>query len=213
MFALKKKKSFLLGLCALIAAVAVVSVGATWAAVRHIEKAETNVYTIGNVDIELIDEYQRQDNLEPEVQVEKKVAVKNIGTLSCYVRLYIKKGWTVPDGRIDPGADKIVPEFPATGKWVKGDTPSGTQYDGYECWYYQEPVSVNTETDPLIEHFHLMQPDDGKPYAGMEGHITVMAEAVQSDWTYGNLEFRDGKIVNWNNINIQDRSVAWQAIT
>lgn len=214
MFALKKKKSFLLGLCALIAAVAVVSVGATWALVEMFGfQRTTNVFTIGNVDIELIDEYERQDDIEPETQVDKKVAVKNTGTVPCYVRVYLQKGWTVPTGRTDPGADKIVPEislgqdYSDNPKWVKGNNPYGSltdtadpmyKYKDYDCWYYQAPVSAGKETSALFTHFHLDKPDDGKSYGSMEGHINVMAEAVQYKYIS---EYVDkstgGKTIGW----------------
>ena len=220
MFALKKKKtSSLLGFFAVIAAVALVSVSVTWAAMEIYEylgqNRNTNVFTIGNVDIDLIDVYEQKNDVEPETQVDKKVAVKNTGTIPCFVRVYLKKGWTVTGGKTDPGEAKIIPEISADGiagtygnsdKWVKGDNPYGAltdttdsmyKYKTYDCWYYQSPIAAGAETDPLFTHFHLAQPDDGKPYASMKGSIAVMAEAVQYKYISEYVTKTAGKITGW----------------
>lgn len=217
---LKRSKKFLLGLCALIVVVAAVSVGVTWSAINMFGAyRNTNVFTIGNVDIELVDEYTRQDNIPPNTQVPKKVYVANTGTVPCYVRVFLKKYWEYGD-KPDPGADKIVPEVspPRTGNpgkyadsglWVLGTNPyaglddSSTDpmktYKDYDCWYYQRDIDPGAITQPsLFTNFHLESADAGKPYTGMEGKIVVMAQAVQSEYIVGEMETNtNGKIINW----------------
>ena len=58
---LKRNKRFLLGFCALLVVVAMVSVGLTLALTTVDKTYTTNVVTIGEVKIELIDNYYDTD--------------------------------------------------------------------------------------------------------------------------------------------------------
>ena len=94
-----KNKKILSGFCALIVAVAMISVGATLA-VDEISKSETNIVVFGNVNIELIDDFpNKPPSVEPTGgNVPKTVSVKNIGTSNCYVRILVNKSWFDTDG-------------------------------------------------------------------------------------------------------------------
>lgn len=196
MIALKKNKKFLSGLCALIVAVALVSVGVTMAA-WNAQTSETNVVTIGNVKIDLIDTYTPQNNVSPGVAVDKVVSVKNTGNTSCYVRIFVKKEW-----RTDTGASTnlsvalIEPQYNYS-DWVKGTCPSGSVYTGYECYYYQSELAPNETADSLFDKFVLDDSFDVDTYGNYEGHIFVKAEAVQSEYIDGELIKTNGKITGW----------------
>ena len=70
MFALKKEnKRFLLGLCALIVAVAMVSIGVTLA-YAPVTAYETNVVVLGNISIRLNDKYYSYINTPDDIEDE-----------------------------------------------------------------------------------------------------------------------------------------------
>lgn len=196
MIALKKiNKRFLSGLCALIVAVALVSVGVTMAA-WNASTSETNVVTIGNVKIDLIDTYTPQNNVSPGVDVEKVVSVKNIGNTSCYVRLFVKKEWLTDTGAVtDLSVDLIKPQYKSG--WVKGTCPSGGDYTGYECYYYQSELAPGQTASSLFDKFVLDSGFDVTKYANYEGHIIVKAEAVQSEYVGDEMTRTGGNITDW----------------
>lgn len=216
--ALKKSISFLMGFCALIVAVALVSVGVTLA-IWSGSTRETNVVTIGNVRIELIDEYEGGvPEFEPsnEVTISKKVSVKNIGNNKCYVRVLVAKGWYDSDGNLDTSVSKdfIDPVYDTTGHWVKG-TPVDN-YEGYDVYYYQEILDPGaTAAKPLFEKFYFLKTIgeegsgdevvfDTMTDGGKIGRITVLAQAVQSEYlgqegTDFGLKRTGGKITGWPN--------------
>ncbi len=202
MFGLKKKKSkkkFLSGLCALIVAVALVSVGVTMAAFSAMTR-ETNVVTIGSIKIKLIDEYPEEgvSGVTPDQEVDKVVSVQNTGNQSCYVRLFIKKQWFDADG-IETSVvstDLIQPQYKSG--WVKGQCPSGSEYSGFECYYYQYELGKGATADSLFDTFKLGADFDMERFANYEGHIVVKAEAVQSDYIDDELvKDASGNIIGW----------------
>lgn len=182
MIALKKNKRFLFGLFALIVAVSMISVGITLAAANWSATGrETNVLTLGNINIKLIDIYTENDNVEPGVDVPKTVEVENIGSAPCYVRVWVKKTWSSGSGA-SPSTDLILPNYDLV-HWVKGsEDPSAN--DGYECYYYKGTgngvLSKGKKTEPLFTSFKLDEKDKDS-YKGLKGQITVKSEAVQTD--------------------------------
>ncbi len=204
--ALEKDKKFLLGLCALIVAAAMVSVGVTLAAWP--ETRETNVVTIGNVKVNLIDEYEENDSVSPEVDIDKVVKVQNVGNTSCYVRVLVRRAWTKPGGsEIAEGlsADLIVPAVDNV-NWTKGASPIDGQ-DGqmYDCYYYRSALPAGQTTEPLFENFKIDGSGgyDPEKYGGYVGHIYVYAQAVQSEYVTTDGEnptvtITDGKVTSWS---------------
>ncbi len=199
MIALKKSISFLMGFCALIVAIAMVSVGVTMAIWQGSTK-ETNVLTIGNVKIELIDIYDYPKDDPPEFQpsndnaISKKVSVKNVGNTLCYVRVLIKKEWTDASGNEVAGLSTglIAPHYDPTGQWVRGTNLDG-EYSGYEVYYYQNKLEPGKEAlEPLFSEFYFRESytdNDGatytfniSEYGGKFGNIKVLAQAVQSEY-------------------------------
>lgn len=213
--ALKKSISFLMGFCALIVAVALVSVGVTMA-IWSGSTRETNVVTIGSVKIELIDIYEDDQVLRPDndATIDKTVSVKNIGKTDCYVRLLVTKGWYDKNGNLDASvsADFIAPVFDTTGNWVKGT--SLANYPDYDVYYYQSVLTAGATADePLFEKFYFLESiQDGEDTisfnlaqnGGKTGTIKVFAQAVQSEYlgqegTDFGLKRTGGKITGWPN--------------
>ena len=216
MFALKKQKKqygFLLGFCALIVAIAFVSVGVTMA-IWSGSTRETNVVTIGNVRIELIDIYEHGEDPvfipKNDATIDKTVSVKNIGNQKCYVRLLVKTGWYDENNNLDTSVAKdfIEPVYDTTGNWVKVDP-----IDGWDVFYYQSILSPDETAVPLFEEFYFLESytKGGTTYSfdlshdgGKNGRISVQAQAVQSEYlgqdgTDFGLKKTAGKITGWPN--------------
>ena len=195
MFALKKNnKNFLLGLCALIVAVAMVSVGSTFALFDPQPNFETNIVVIGDVAIELNDEYYEEqpdydpddpeknyneDNppeFSPDIDVTKYVSVTNIGNNPCYVRVLMRRIWK--DNNDQDISDKISYTINSD-FWYKGDDYEigGVEY---ECYYYKLPLAPGVRAENLIEKFHIGDFDSATA-GGSTGDINVLAHAVQSE--------------------------------
>lgn len=204
MIALKKKNNkFLSGLVALIVAVAMVSVGVTLALYSS-EKAETNVLTIGDVDIELEEEFTENQVLSPgTASVTKVVTVTNTGNLPCYARILVRREWRNGGTHVDNTGpdnegkgihvDMIKPNYPSLGAgkdWYKGDDV--TLNDGtYECYYYKNVLGVGDKTSPLMSSFDFVKTVNGitfdtEKYGGYTGVITVYAQAIQSSYLADN---------------------------
>ena len=82
------KRKLLTGALAL-SMVAILAVGGTLAYFTDAEKAE-NVFTTGNVKIDLIEEFDPDNaKLMPGIDIQKEVDVKNIGSEEAYVRVHI----------------------------------------------------------------------------------------------------------------------------
>ena len=222
MIALKKRISFLMGFCALIVAIAMVSVGVTMA-IWSGSTRETNVVTIGNVKIELIDEYDYPSDDPPEFQpndngsISKTVTVKNIGRNKCYVRVLVKIEWTDTTSSdanvVDISPKFIEPQYDTTGKWVKGDPLAN--YPGFDVYYYQATLDPGSPAKvPLFSEFKFRESytENGTTYTfdlgtnvGYIGNIRVMAQAVQSEYlgqdndSFGLQKNSSGQIIGWPN--------------
>ena len=183
---------------ALVVAVAMVSVGATLA-LRTTKLFETNVLTIGDVDIALKEDYKSEGaTLTPNnaTAIGKHVWVTNEGNLPCYVRVLVKKAWldntllkrqvtTFTDGLT---LDMIDPQFNTT-DWVQG-----ADVNGCMCFYYQKKLAVGGKTSNLMNEFYFLETDaNGKTfdlgtYGGYTGVIEVQAQAIQADYIEGQFD-------------------------
>lgn len=77
-------------------------VGGTLAYFTDNDKAD-NVFTMGNVEIDLQEEFDQNSNLQPGLDIEKKVRVQNTGSNDAYVRVHIAMPANMDDG--DPHFD------------------------------------------------------------------------------------------------------------
>ena len=177
-------------MCALIVAVAMVSVGVTLAAGKP--NFETNVVVIGEIKIGLIDEYYEiqpdyvssedsdkhytEDNppvFSPDTTVKKNISVENIGRYPCYVRLLVKRIWS--KGSTDLSGYITIPYD--EDNWYKGD-----DIDGFECYYYKNILGVGERAPDLCHNFKLGKFNVSQ-VGGTMGDIKVYAQGVQSDYT------------------------------
>lgn len=133
---MKKNKILALSLCTCLAATAVV--GGTLAYFTDTD-AETNTFTTGNVEIDLIEEFEQDSKLMPGIDVTKKVTVKNTGSEDAYVRVHV----AIPS-MLDSGSDD-EPQYAAynntlhfnfskdsiaEGEWNWSTTTDGSNYPG-----------------------------------------------------------------------------------
>ncbi len=172
-----------------------VSVGVTMAVFSDMTR-ETNIVTIGNINIKLIDVYTQDNDVTPGKKVSKKVGVENTGNKPCYVRIFIKKEWYDElNNKVDnPSIDMIEPLYKAG--WASAASP----YDQYdECYYYQTPLEAG-DIASLFDEFKLSDDFDVSKYGNYQGHIKVYAEAVQSDYIEENSDLikdASGNIIGW----------------
>lgn len=225
----KKKRNRLPVFCVLLVVIAAVSVKLTLA-LTTVEPYTTNVATIGEVKIALINVYNgitidtdgKQAALtanppvfEPNTDVPKTVKVKNVGKFPCYVRLIVEKEWIYRSGMSQYIMSDCI-SWQVNSKWVLETGIDGDfSYDDYFCYYYTDILAPNEETDPLFKDnkFHIGNYD--KTYGSQSnGHIYVQAQAVQSDNvpsdSFGDVgdltstktfvRNSEGKIVKWNGL-------------
>ena len=83
---MSKRKILLLAMSIIM--IAILAVGGTLAYFTTEDQAE-NVFTLGNVEIDLQEEFEQDSEFEPGVEIEKKVWVENTGSKDAYVRAHI----------------------------------------------------------------------------------------------------------------------------
>lgn len=159
-----KKKIAAVALAACLAATAIV--GGTLAYFTDTDKAD-NVFTVGNVDIELTEPNWNEDNavnMYPGEIVSKDPTVTNTGANPCLVR--VKVEW--PEGvDLDYLTDGV--EYKLGENW--------TARDG--VYYYQSILDPETVTDALFDEIRLAPETTNG--TGEEMHIVITAEAVQAE--------------------------------
>ena len=67
------------------------------------EDDATNVFTMGNVEIDLLEDFEPYSNLQPGLDINKDVSVRNTGSNDAYVRVHIAMPANMDDG--DPRFD------------------------------------------------------------------------------------------------------------
>lgn len=186
-----KKKLFVAFL--VICMVGSMSGGIAYAAFST-EKETTNVVNMGNVNINIVDIYTRNDDVKPGDTVLKNVYVKNTGKYDAYVRLKADKVWTENgDKRDDLDASQIILNFSNPKDWIDGG-------DGY--YYYQKMLAPGEETSHFIDSFTIPSNIDSSKYLGKEGNIIVSAEAVQYKYFEPEKD-ANANINSWGSITIK----------
>lgn len=186
-----KRKIMLLAMA--LSVVAILAVGGTLAYFTDTDAAD-NVFTVGNVDIDLTEPNWDSvgEDEAPEVYpgeaIAKDPTITNDGANPCFVRIKIT-GW---DSLIEAGLSKELITYRTDyvdnelgENWVRQDA------DGVCIFYYNKVLTVGTTTDALFDqivlpfdlvngdtHFTDEQKDD--PTYNPEYHIKVYAEAVQA---------------------------------
>ena len=191
-----KKKTFALALAVLLLAIMVSGSLAYFTS----EDEVTNTFTIGSVEIEVVEDFETPTAMIPVVTVDesdpnyidKDARVKNTGKNSAYVQMYV----AIPKALDDVGAFVVVDAN--TGDWTDR-TEAGTAtienvvYNVYRYRYTKE-LAVGAETTDVITAAYLapeLDYRDGKfvmngtaienytPGESIE--IYVAAQAIQSE--------------------------------
>lgn len=178
-----------------ICLVGMITIGTTYA-IFFAKISTTNVITIGNIDIELIDVYTRPDSVAPGETVSKIVSAKNVGDNDAYVRIKLKKTWT-KDNKVleDLSTDDIQINFPNPQDWIDGG-------DGY--YYYQKPLAPGETAPDLLDSFKLSLNYTDKGIEDLEGNIIVSAEAIQSK-NFTPTVNDNGMITGWGDVVISEK--------
>lgn len=143
-------KKRIVTLALVVALVAIAAVG-TLAYFTDTDKAD-NVFTTGNVKIDLIENYEQNSKLIPSTGsaqqgtlkngITKEVTVKNVGTEKAYVRVHIAIPSILDNGAetFDAGKNVLHFNYPkdsiGEGKWDWSDSATDNKYEG--SWNYYE---------------------------------------------------------------------------
>lgn len=192
------KKKNLLTAAASLALVAVIGVGATLAYFTDKTEVKTNVFTTGNVDVELIDEafkvdedeiwtYEKNEkggydysNVMPGDQIGKNVAVAiQEGSQDCYVAIQVTiTNESDPEGLetdMKPLYDQIIAASEQRG-WLRAESGAGSL-----VFYYPHAISANSAENTAYLFSYLNIPGEwGNEYVGAKLNIDVAAAAVQA---------------------------------
>lgn len=165
-----KKKIVSVALAASLAATAIV--GGTLAYFTDTDKAD-NVFTVGNVDIELTEpNWEPEDavNMYPGEVVSKDPTVTNVGNNPCLLRVKIEWPENVDLDYLTDGV-----EYKLGDNW--------TARDG--VYYYQSILEPTKTTDALFDEIRLDPATTNG--TGEEMNIVITAEAVQAEGFTGTL--------------------------
>lgn len=162
-----KKK--IVALCLVVALAATAIIGGTLAYFTDTD-AKSNVFTTGNVNIQLIENFGDNDPATPEKLlpatgsaqagtlqngITKEVTVKNTGSEDAYVRVHIAIPSILDNGNpsFDAGQNKLHFNYPSDsvgeGKWDWSKT-TGAPFTG--DWNYYETTIKESESDPGIKY-------------------------------------------------------------
>lgn len=164
-------------LCAASICTFLLSSGMTYASWQS--QGETvNKISMASVKGQIVEEYEQNQTVYPNATVDKKVQVKNTGTVDALPRVKIEKVWgdtRDKDGKLltdpDLSTDNIEITY-NTEKWTYD--PS----DGY--FYYNEVLKPGEITDSLFDSFKVNGENTGGEYKNKQADIIVNMELVQA---------------------------------
>lgn len=152
--------------------------------------SDTNVFTVGNVDIELNEDFVQNSTLMPGVEINKDTWITNQGTNPAYVWMTV----AVPEGLHDcvdlTWTDDASPEGPVDAK-----DADGNPYKVYLV-KVEEPLEPGEETPVMLDsvklkptvdyrdgQFVLVENGEVTPidYDLADAHIPVSAFAIQTE--------------------------------
>ena len=146
--------------------------------------SEANVFTVGDVKIDLNESFDQGATLIPGVNIEKKPTITNVGPNTAWVWATV----AVP-AALDKVIDFVIDfsgEGAGWGHWTKG--PRTTQIDGKDYVLYNilhtEPLAVNGETNALFSNVALDKTVDIDP----NGNWYTVVDGAATD-------------LGWNNAN------------
>ena len=166
-------KLFRAGMIALAVASALAgTVLAYW----EVSGTAVNVLTMSSYRTEIVEEYEIPEHVSPGTSADKKVHVKNSGTVDVLIRVKIKKvfGTRQADGTLkeDPSLDPELIQITCNGNYWK-------YHDGF--WYYTEVLTAGKTTkEPLFDHYTVSE-KAGNACKGKEAEIIVTMESIQAE--------------------------------
>lgn len=180
-----KKK--IVALCLVVCLLAIAIVGGTMAYFTDTE-ARTNVFTIGEIKIDLIEEFDDTADMLPAKEITKKVTVKNVGKNNAYVRVHI----AVP--AIGAGNGEVISmNRTATNAWTFTGSTYRTDigtipYNVYVATY-NTALAPNVSIDNAIDSVTMLSQVTQDNIAewnstygeGEWAKVYVYAEGVQAD--------------------------------
>lgn len=143
-----------------------------------------NVITTGGIEIEVVEQQQIGDNLQPyenpKIPVMPGTEISKIVSVLCVQQ----KAWIRANYVITVfDADNQVMEIPADELariiLISPDTNTWTQVDGW--WYYNTAVETGATTKPLFEKVAFSGIDMDNRYQNCTVIIDIQAQAVQAD--------------------------------
>lgn len=141
--------------------------------------SEANVFEIGNVEIDLKEEFVQNSELVPGVEIEKKPTITNTGKNDAWVWATV----AVPAGLED--ALKI--DWPAENdeNWVAGEVGpvdiDGVAYNVY-TYLHKEELAAGDTTAPIITSVKMKPEVDIAPDGKL--NLVVDGVATEMDWDY-----------------------------
>ena len=185
----------ILALCLVVVLAVTAVTGATLAYFTDTDK-ETNTFTMGNVEIDLVEDYDQNSVLAPGLDINKDVWVENKGTEEAYVRVHMAFPANMDDGDPSFNASKnflhwyfesaayadgkwsFLPEY-SEGTGYKGngagnwnfytDTIDGVEYNIYVATY-RTALAVNGKTENALDKVYLDKTVDG--VTNKDGSVT-----------------------------------------
>ncbi len=178
---------------ALLGALALTAVGGTLAYFTDNDTA-VNTFTIGNVDIELLEpKWVEPDNVTPGVKYDKDPSVKNIGNNDAWIRVDVELSdaaafmAAAENHNIEDLTDVFdIPED-FDEKWELAGTSLNSAADTLTySYYYKEILAADKETSKLFTAVTVPAAFNNAEIAalGDEFTITVYAHAIQTADAY-----------------------------
>ncbi len=136
-----------------------------------------NVLTMASYKAQIVETYELPAHVNPSESVEKKVHVKNEGTVDILVRVSVKKEFGIrdADGRlqVQEGLDPDMIRITFNSRlWEQRE-------DGW--FYYKEILHAGETTkEPLMEAYTLSA-EAGNAYKSKDAEIIISLESVQAD--------------------------------
>lgn len=144
----KYKYKIFSGVCSLCLA-SILFVGSVSAYMVDKETAE-NLITVGENTIEIVENFQPPEGgYEPGDRVTKEVKVRNVRSVPCYVRVYLrsnKEEYAVPINKSFSNTQSIM---------YASDVFSNWWADGDGWYYYLKPLEVGETTTNLIDEVYM----------------------------------------------------------
>lgn len=135
--------------------VAILAVGGTLAYFTSEDSAE-NVFTMGNVEINLEETFEQNSELAPGLDINKDVWVENTGSKPAYVRVHIAIPADMDDGD---------PAFNASKNFLHFNFEAASVADGEWSWIPEYTTGTGYRGNGAGNWNYYVQAIDGKEYA------------------------------------------------